>query len=571
MLRPGRWALLVGVAVLLAGCGSGADENSPSGVTTSLDISPRSSTSIRLADSGPLFPEEFTPPCPAPSTTISGSTLVTDLGSFWADGLWGELRGMDAVVRGNLLNKVTSECNSSGQTVDVWTFEVERTILGHPTGDVILVLHSGDDPDASLQFTSGWWEPGTDAILYVRADKVGRNVASGRYYVNLNDFGAVFTHLDELEATLAAASEWVESETVPDVVNLAAAAFEITEPKVVGRGSWSGWDYQAVQFRFVETVGLRPNVPWMSDDKIPTAGDQIVVAIGSETLDRVMEEGTILLLVSGAWRSPSDSIFWMPIGDETGLISIGDRAEVLDGFERGFNPDGDLFSELRLLTSVDSLIESYGPLYFEAFIPEVRPAGRTGVNRAQDTVREDFDANAPVSVIADDGTTTITFSRWFSDPQDDPPKTVTVTRNGALLFEGKMRDLVVQDPGSMMWVVSSPDGSTVVTVENDNFNTQVQEYLYAAQELPDPQPGGPMWMMAADGVSVVTFSEAFTGSEPDPTLTVTVAQDGQLMIEQPVADTVVGSDSGLTIYTREGPVAHVLWASLEAAQAASSS
>lgn len=44
--------------------------------------------------------------------------------------------------------------------------------------------------------------------------------------------------------------------------------------------------------------------------------------------------------------------------------------------------------------------------------------------------------------------------------------------------------------------------------------------------------------------------------------------NGQIAIHQQVADTVVGSNSGLTIYTLEGPVAHVPWANLDAAQAA---
>ncbi len=76
-------------------------------------------------------------------------------------------------------------------------------------------------------------------------------------------------------------------------------------------------------------------------------------------------------------------------------------------------------------------------------------------------------------------------------------------------------------------------------------------------------------MMAADGITIVTFSEQFTDSEPDPTLTVTATRDGTVIVDQLVADTVVRSDAGLTIYTREGPVAHVTWSSLETAQAAS--
>lgn len=476
---------------------------------------------------------------------------------------------MNAVVRGHLLEKVKQVCNGSGQTIDLWTFQVQRTILGRVEGDVILVQHLAGNSNSYLQFSSRRWEPGAEAILYVRTDKILRNVASGRYGLNLNDLGAIFTQLDELEATLTAASEWFESETIPEVVNLAAAAFEVTEPEVLGGGSWKGWEYQAVQFRFVEAVDRRPNVPWFGEDIMPSPGDRIVIAIGSETLDRVFAEEALLVLVQWPIQDQSGSIFWMPIGDDAGLVSIDDRAEVLSGFEKGFDRDGGLFADLLLRTSVDSLIESYGPLYFEKFLPEIPPAGRTGVNRAQDTVRQDFDLNDPVSVVADDGETTITFSRWFSDPDDDPPKTVTVTRDGAVLFEGRMRDLVFQEAGSLMWVASSPDGSIVVTVENDNFNAQIEEYLYASEQLPDPPPGGPMWMMAADGTTIVTFNEAFTGTVPDPALTVTAARGGQGITEQPVADTVVSSDSGLTIYTRQGPIAHVTWATLEAAQAAS--
>ena len=120
--------------------------------------------------------------------------------------------------------------------------EVERTILGSVDADVIVVHHLAGNPNTSMQFSSDRWEPGAEAILYVRADKVIRNVASGRYGLNLNDFGAIFTQLDELETTLTAATEWIEPETVPEVVNLAAAAFGITEPTVVGGGSWRGWD-----------------------------------------------------------------------------------------------------------------------------------------------------------------------------------------------------------------------------------------------------------------------------------------------------------------------------------------